>query len=127
VGGKWVAWLYTPASSGALAAIELHTNALGLAFLDDRGGGPGSVLFQTQLGPADLEGWRRATPPPNDFLTAGRRYWIAILGSDTDSVACPAAASGVEIETWITHVGLGGPWHKSTFTAPWAARVRRAC
>jgi hypothetical protein len=117
------AFQVTASSSGAVNSIGVYLDAGNTAtsmyagIYSDAGGQPGSLIASGKVTSISASAWNRVTmTAPNGNVTAGKTYWIAILGQGgTLNFRDHRYGGGTSVlETQRTLTSLPATWSSST-------------
>jgi hypothetical protein len=105
--------------SGQMSRLHLYVDSSSTAsqvvvgIYSNRNGDPGALQTQATITKLRAGSWNYVDIPSRLPVTAGRRYWIAVLGlSGSGKIRFRDAASGAGSETSAQHnlIALPGSW-----------------
>jgi hypothetical protein len=102
------AFQYTAALAGPVTKLTVYldgnskSNNVVVGIYSDSGGHPSTMLGQANISRPVAGTWNTATLPGSVSLTAGQRYWIAILSASGGRVAFRDRTAGGSSETCAT-------------------------
>jgi hypothetical protein len=130
--GTAEAFVATAGDPGQMSGLHLYVDSAStasqvvLGIYSDRNGHPGSLLQQATISNVMAGSWNYITLPSTVAVTAGQRYWIAVLGpSGGGTIRFRDTAGGGTSQTSSQHklTGLPATWStgKSWASTPLSA------
>jgi hypothetical protein len=123
VSGRAEAFLTTAAASGTMTSLRIYLDSAStassvvLGIYSDDGGHPGSLLGQAAVAAPKAGSWNSAALPQAVLVTAGDRYWIAVLATGSGKIQFRDRGTGGQCET-------SGTQNLSSLPATWKTGKR---